>query len=75
MYVTFLITYYFYSFGFVEYSSVDEAKAVFDKQEEMVLDGRVLHINYSSRKIKQGKAATNRNDMINTGACLLCRWC
>ncbi|XP_065889936.1 nucleolin-like isoform X2 [Dysidea avara] len=41
-------------FGFVEYSSVDEAKAVFDKQEEMVLDGRVLHINYSSRKIKQG---------------------
>ena len=42
---------YFYSFGYVKYSTVDEAKAVFDKKEDIVLDGRSLFIDYG--KISQ----------------------
>ena len=33
-------------FGFVKFATVDEAKAVFDKEEDIVLDGRSLVINY-----------------------------
>ena len=36
----------------MEYSSLDEAKAAFDK--EVVLDGRNLFISYSFRKSMQG---------------------
>jgi len=30
----------------VEYASVEEAKAVFDKKEDVLLDGRVLFIDF-----------------------------
>jgi len=38
----------------VDYSSVDEAKAVFDKQvsEKIVVDGNVLRIGYSVHKMQ-----------------------
>jgi len=42
------------SHGYVEYASVDDAKAVADKREEFVLDGRSLLIGYSLRKTLQG---------------------
>ena len=35
-----------HSFGFVEYRTVDEAKAVFDNPEDIVLDGNTLLIDY-----------------------------
>ena len=38
------------SFGFVEFSEVYEAKAVFDQQENVVLDGRTLIIGYGRLK-------------------------
>ena len=37
----------------MEYASVDEARAVFDKPENIVLDGRVLFIDYASRPIDE----------------------
>lgn len=45
LFVIFLIL-FFYSFGYVEFASVDEAQAVFDKEENFVLDGRSLFIDY-----------------------------
>jgi len=38
--------YFLYSYGYVEYRSVDEAKAVFDKPDDIVLDGNTLFIDY-----------------------------
>ena len=35
------------SCGFVEYRNMDEAKAVFEKQEDIILDGHTLFIDYS----------------------------
>lgn len=40
-------------FGFVEYATVDEAKAVFDKEENVILDGRVIYIDYATRGIDE----------------------
>ena len=37
----------------MEYASVDEAKAVFDKPENIILDGRVIYIDYASRAIDE----------------------
>jgi len=37
-------------FGFVHYSSVEEAKAVFDKPENIEVDGRVLFIDFITPK-------------------------
>ena len=34
------------SFGLVEFSSVDEAKAVFDKKENTVLNEHTLFVDY-----------------------------
>ncbi|XP_065889937.1 uncharacterized protein [Dysidea avara] len=49
-------------YGFVEYSSVDEAKEVREKQEEIVLDGHTLVINYSlSRKKKDRWVKSKEN--------------
>ena len=39
-------TFIFYSFGFVEYSSVDEAKAVVENKENIILNGHTLYVNY-----------------------------
>ena len=41
---------FLYSYGFVHYSTIDEAKAVFDKQEDIVLDGCSLFVEYSFPK-------------------------
>jgi len=38
----------------VEYASVEEAKAVVDKQQEVVLDGCNLFVGYSYNKTLQG---------------------
>lgn len=35
----------------MEFASVEDAQAVFDKPENIVLDGRVLFIDYASRAI------------------------
>ena len=35
----------------MEYASVEDAQAVFDKPENIILDGRVLFIDYASRGI------------------------
>lgn len=48
--VVFVILCFFYRFGFVEFANVEEAKAVFDKQENIEVDGEVLFVNYSARK-------------------------
>jgi len=40
------LTLILYSFGFVEYRTVDEAKSVHDNPEDLVLDGHVLFIRY-----------------------------
>ena len=40
----------------MEYRSVEEAKAVYDKQENIMLDGRTLHINFSLRFQKESKS-------------------
>ena len=37
----------------MEYDSVEEAQAVFDKPENIILDGRVLFIDYASRAIDE----------------------
>jgi len=42
--------FHLHSFAYVEYSTVDEAKAVFDKQENIVLDERILFIDYAFSK-------------------------
>ena len=38
------------SYGFVSYASVEEAKAVFDEQKDIKLDGKVLFIDFSEGK-------------------------
>jgi len=43
----------YYSYGFVEYTSVDEAQAVFSQIGEITLDGYTLHIDYAT---SQGEA-------------------
>ena len=43
-----------YRFGYIKYSSVDEAKAVYDQPQDIVLDGRTLFIDYYSEQT-QGK--------------------
>ena len=50
-----LVVYIFYSFGHVEYRTVDEAKAVFDTPDNIVLDGRSLFIDYVSPRGKPNK--------------------
>jgi len=35
---------------------VEEAKAVFDRQENIELDGRTLHIDFSSPNRKESKS-------------------
>ena len=40
-------------FGFVEYATVAEAQAVFDKPENIVLDGRIIYIDYATRPIDE----------------------
>ena len=37
----------------MEYASVEDAKAVFDKPENIILDGRILYIDYASRGIDE----------------------
>ena len=37
----------------MEYDSVEEARAVFDKLENIVVDGRILFIDYASRPIDE----------------------
>ena len=37
------------SFGFVAYSTVEEAKQVVDSSDEIELDGHILHIDFSRR--------------------------
>ena len=57
---------YFYSFGYVEFASVDDAKAVFDKEENFVLDGRSLFIDYGKlfRSKSWGRGRDCRTDQI-----------
>ena len=35
----------------MEYTTVEEAQAVFDKPENIILDGRVIYIDYATRAI------------------------
>ncbi|XP_065890386.1 nucleolin-like [Dysidea avara] len=51
-------------YGFVQYASVEEAKAVFDKRKSIKLDGRTLHIDFSSPNHKQG-VTENFDNMID----------
>lgn len=44
---------YFYRFGFVEYATVAEAQAVFDKPENIVIDGRIIYVDYAGRRIDE----------------------
>jgi len=48
------------SYGFVDYASVEEAKAVLDQQEDMELDGQVLILNYSGHKY-----STSKTEMVH----------
>jgi len=41
-----------YSYAVVEYSTVDEAKAVFDSPEDIVLDGHTLFLDYTAYRPK-----------------------
>lgn len=60
--------YSFSRFGFVEYASVDEARAVFEKPENVILDGRIVFIDYASRAIdeKPGKPLKRNCYCIHT---------
>jgi len=67
------------SYGFVKYATVDEAKAVFDSPNDIVLDGRSLYIDYAS---PQGNSVIKLilvyllNYLYFRGLCLACRqWC
>ena len=37
----------------MEFASVEEAQAAFDKPENIVVDGRILFIDYASRAIDE----------------------
>lgn len=39
----------------MDYASVEEAKAVLDQQGKIELDGQVLIVNYSGRKLSTSK--------------------
>jgi len=41
-----------YSFAFVEYASVEEAQAVYDQEETIVVDGSVLFKNFALHQRK-----------------------
>jgi len=47
--------YVLFRFGFVDYASVEEARAVLDQQGKIELDGQVLIVNYSERKLSTSK--------------------
>ncbi|XP_065891260.1 uncharacterized protein [Dysidea avara] len=49
-------------YGFVDFASIEEAKAVLDKQETIEVDGEVLSINYSLYKSKEGPQPTTTTD-------------
>ena len=42
----------------MEYASLEEAKAVYDKQEKIIVDDRVLRIEYATPKQTKGKRPT-----------------
>jgi len=50
-----------YSYGFVEYASVEEAKVVLDKQEEFVLAENTLFIDYG---FHQGMLKEARRNLL-----------
>ena len=43
----------------MDFASVEEAKAVFDKQEEIIVDGHVLYIEYKT--LKPGVKSKTKN--------------
>jgi len=60
-----VIFYALFSYAFVTYATVEEAKAVFDKEENIEVDGKVLFINYS--KPREGKKKKkNKIDIVLT---------
>ena len=44
------ITFYLYRYGFVEYKSVAEALNMFNKEENIELDGHTLFINFAAER-------------------------
>jgi len=54
-YLLFILSNFLYSYAIVEYCSVDEAKAVFDNPEDIVLDGRALYLDYTIYRQSNGK--------------------
>ena len=52
----------------MEYATVDEAKAVFDKEENVILDGRVIYIDYATRGIDEKP----RNSVCHPNKLLYC---
>jgi len=50
------VVFYVNSYGFVDFASVEEAKVVFDRQEEIEVDGRVLFINFASSPPRKCKS-------------------
>jgi len=57
------------SYGFVDYATVEEAKAVFDQQEDIKVDGRVVYTNYLSPKQREGMEA---NALGHNSHCMHC---
>ena len=56
--------YFLCRFGYVEYSSVDEAKAVFESPENIILDGRRLFIDYASPHQRKGEIISQRDKSL-----------
>jgi len=54
-----------YSYGFVEFSSVEEAKAVEERQEGITMDGNTLHITYASPKGKDKNIHSHNGPFIS----------
>ena len=60
-----------YRFGFVEFASVEEARAVFDKPENIMLGGRVIFIDYSIRAIAENPSEPHFTTCVHI--CVLTR--
>ena len=44
------ITFYLYRYGFVEFESVAEAENMFNKEEDIELDGHTLFIDFAANR-------------------------
>ena len=48
-------------FGFVEYETVDEAQSVFDKEENVELDGHTLFLDFAAKRTSMGYAGWEKD--------------